>query len=940
MQGMASIRSFGLLLAACHRARRWEEVLALFRRMTFLRMPVDVTVLNSTVSACETGARWQLAVHLLAEGDVTDAITRNAALASLSAGYQWQRALSLFAASANFHRAGPSSTLGTALGTALGTVAVAAERATRWTVAIEMFRHGLSMMDSLPQVASSSAVAACGRATQWEIALQLLSTLQRLQLQPAQPTCNAAISACERGHRWAISLALLRQILVPCQKCHALRMFRTSTAEDTSDADPVSWNSTLSALEKGSQWQRCLILFAEMVEADAIACNATITGCMRGEAWELALAVLQVAERQHVPLSTVSFNASIAAVGRGTRWEECLQLAAAMRGGSHRPDFITFNALAFGLRRKWQHGLALLSPDSVPALTGLRLIAESCGRAGSPMWSLMCLAPLLRKEAARMLQSSSEGQFHRSLEETHPIVPALDVLSGLDGGMVLSEWHCLSRRELRPLFAAGQALRRSLIETLIWTGTEKYADFSFFENSFPDAAETDAALFKLHVWMGLSIVYRPWALHEQEADPGPVGPARLKLMEAKEDMELQEHHDEAFVSVAQREQLKQEYWQKYNEAGSAKKTLSEFEEWQRVLHGGKAEVSTTAPSEIEDVATSRVSVEDTDWRISHLGFTRRSDHEEYVSDYYRRCRERHYIPLGPRGSTPRKAKGHAHPVVDPVAVEPGVLDFGGWSLGSDRLDMLCQAPGALDQCTRCNLSENRIEDRSVPLICEKLLPRAQALNLSHNQIGVSGMRHFETALRKSGLNTPLMELNLQGNRLGTPFGPTVAAADAYERDLCSFVDALSRATELRALSLAQNGLGRVNHELGQALGQLVSGLKNLRVLDLHWNGFHGLGAYKLLEGICDNRVVGGKLSRVDLSWNRLGINRAKKLYNPSKMLADVLANNDQLFHLDISYNSIGVEDCAMIASGLRYNSTLFGFHVAGNEVGGTGLFLF
>ena len=27
-----------------------------------------------------------------------------------------------------------------------------------------------------------------------------------------------------------------------------------------------------------------------------------------------------------------------------------------------------------------------------------------------------------------------------------------------------------------------------------------------------------------HVWMGLSIVYRPWALHEQEADPGPVGP--------------------------------------------------------------------------------------------------------------------------------------------------------------------------------------------------------------------------------------------------------------------------------------------------------------------------------------------------------------------------------------------------------------------------------
>ncbi len=28
----------------------------------------------------------------------------------------------------------------------------------------------------------------------------------------------------------------------------------------------------------------------------------------------------------------------------------------------------------------------------------------------------------------------------------------------------------------------------------------------------------------------------------------------------------------------------------------------------------------------------------------------------------------------------------------------------------------------------------------------------------------------------------------QANRLGTPFGATVQAADAYERDLCNFVD--------------------------------------------------------------------------------------------------------------------------------------------------------
>ncbi|CAJ1374715.1 unnamed protein product, partial [Effrenium voratum] len=455
-----------------------------------------------------------------------------------------------------------------------------------------------------------------------------------------------------------------------------------------------------------------------------------------------------------------------------------------------------------------------------------------------------------------------------------------------------------------------------------------FEDFPFFASSVPEVSEVqDPSLMS----PGGADRSRP-GTSGSTSRPGTRQLARqreaqMKLIEAKEDLELEEDNDETFISVAQREQLKQEYWQEYNEAGSAKKTLSEFEEWQRVLHCGKTEASTTAASDAEDGLMSRISVEDTEWRISHLGFTRRSDHEEYVSDYYRRCRERHYIPLGPRG-TPRDRKGRSQPVMDPVTVEPGVMNFGGWSLGSERLEMLCQAPGAVEHCTRCDLSANRIEDRSVAIICEKLLPKAEALNLAQNFIGQKGIRDFEAALRKITV-APLLELNLQGNRLGTPFGASVVA-DAYERDLCNFVGALStRAPELRALSLAQNGLGRVNHELGKVLGAMIGDLKFLRVLDLHWNSFNGLGAFKLLEGLYDNRAGGGRLSRVDLSWNRLGT--GAKHCSPAKMLSDVLANNDNLFHLDISYNSMGIEDCSVIAAGLRRNHTLFGLHVAGNE---------
>eukprot|EP00439_Symbiodinium_sp_Y106_P049267 s4615_g6.t1 len=157
----------------------------------------------------------------------------------------------------------------------------------------------------VPQVACSAAVASCGRAAQWEVALRMLATLQCRKMKIATPSCNAAISACERSYRWPLSLALFKQL------------------REASDADLISWNSTLSALEKGSQWHRCLTLFSEMrAQADIVACNAAVTACMRGEAWEQALALLKAAEQQHLPLSKVTFNATIAAVSRGTRWEE------------------------------------------------------------------------------------------------------------------------------------------------------------------------------------------------------------------------------------------------------------------------------------------------------------------------------------------------------------------------------------------------------------------------------------------------------------------------------------------------------------------------------------------------------------------------------------------------------------------------------------------
>jgi len=49
------------------------------------------------------------------------------------------------------------------------------------------------------------------------------------------------------------------------------------------------------------------------------------------------------------------------------------------------------------------------------------------------------------------------------------------------------------------------------------------------------------------------------------------------------------------------------------------------------------------------------------------------------------------------------------------------------------------------------------------------------------------------------------------------------------------------------------------------------------------------------------------------------------------MLASILQDGQVLFHLDLSYNSIGAPDCGILGDGLKRNHTLFGLHLTGNE---------
>ncbi len=66
---------------------------------------------------------------------------------------------------------------------------------------------------------------------------------------------------------------------------------------------------------------------------------------------------------------------------------------------------------------------------------------------------------------------------------------------------------------------------------------------------------------------------------------------------------------------------------------------------------------------------------------------------------------------------------------------------------------------------------------------------------------------------------------------------------------------------------------------------------------------------------------------LDLSWNSLGTHRGKMF---ARKLAELLAGQTGLMHLDISFNKLQLPECQTIAAALTNNHSLWGLHVQGN----------
>lgn len=240
-----------------------------------------------------------------------------------------------------------------------------------------------------------------------------------------------------------------------------------------------------------------------------------------------------------------------------------------------------------------------------------------------------------------------------------------------------------------------------------------------------------------------------------------------------------------------------------------------------------------------------------------------------------------------------------------------------WSMGDGPLLALVASPlgGALANIEHCHLRGNRLSTNAIEAFLASVGHGSEILDLAENRFDRRGAEIVADFLHRGA--THLKELDLSGNRLD----------DQSVARICH--ELAENCPELEQLGIAdvQMGLGALT---GPELGALVEGAPYLTALDVSYNMLQGNGALKLLAGIRSNGLGGGgRLRHLELGWNCLGTGPQRD--SVVRLLASIFKECDILFHLGLSFNQLGSEDCTILAQGLQDNHTLWGLHMDGNS---------
>ncbi|CAE6921449.1 MRL1 [Symbiodinium sp. CCMP2592] len=302
-----------------------------------------------------------------------------------------------------------------------------------------------------------------GRSRRWVEALteleRALSSTEKAKAGQTRTACvNAALTACRLGSAWQVALEALRKLLrgggstpspdhITFATCILVRaawdVRQNSAGQNAGGNDRVArslesglradggwlamrshriplttgvFNAALICLQRSQQWQASLQLLegmddhAGLLLRSSLRVNSVLASCgATATNWLLVLALLNEARTRYDigPLSTVSYNTTMAACGRALLWQASLSLLEELRSR------VAFSSAARGLSRPLEHkgapvlllddnerplppgeGLASLAAVLGCLLPGCNAVLSGCERASLWLKALNLLAAM------------------------------------------------------------------------------------------------------------------------------------------------------------------------------------------------------------------------------------------------------------------------------------------------------------------------------------------------------------------------------------------------------------------------------------------------------------------------------------------------------------------------------------------------------------------
>ena len=186
----------------------------------------------------------------------------------------------------------------------------------------------------------------------------------------------------------------------------------------------------------------------------------------------------------------------------------------------------------------------------------------------------------------------------------------------------------------------------------------------------------------------------------------------------------------------------------------------------------------------------------------------------------------------------------------------------------------------------------------------------EKLDLSDNYITVKTLLDLSSWMSSKALSSKLVLRNLKisGNKLG----------DDSLLVLCKGLNAAN--PNLKELDLSKNMMADYS---ATELSKFLAHSQTMEVLNLSWNRITSYGGTNIFEGLREGRSC----RSVNISYNSLG-KQESFLFVEAFQLA---VNEDNIKHVDLSYNRMKKAVCDKLGKLIIENHTLYGIHLEGNE---------